>query len=86
MTGDNVGEIVRELRTMRGLSQKELADRLGIERSQVSQIETGHYTPSINVLDTILGALDAHLEVELNEGGIATDTSGLDFPPAQAAL
>jgi putative transcriptional regulator len=38
---------VRELRTARGWSQQELAERLGVSRQTVNAIETERYDPSL---------------------------------------
>ena len=38
---------VRELRTDRGWSQGELADKLEVSRQTVNAIETGRYDPSL---------------------------------------
>jgi putative transcriptional regulator len=40
---------VRELRTDRGWSQAELAERLGVSRQTVNAIETGRYEPSLSL-------------------------------------
>lgn len=79
---EDLGELLKRLRLARGLTQSELADRLGVSKSQVSQIETGYYKPSLPVLETILVELDASLCICTEEGVIATDPSGLDLPPA----
>lgn len=63
------------------MGQRELADRLGIAKQQLYQIESGRYTPSLKVLESILGELDAHLLIELDEGGLFTDRES-DRPPA----
>jgi putative transcriptional regulator len=39
--------LVRELRTERGWSQGDLADRLEVSRQTVNAIETGRYDPSL---------------------------------------
>lgn len=39
--------LVRELRTERGWSQGELADKLEVSRQTVNAIETGRYDPSL---------------------------------------
>jgi putative transcriptional regulator len=39
--------LVRDLRTERGWSQGELADRLEVSRQTVNAIETGKYDPSL---------------------------------------
>ncbi len=38
---------VRELRTEQGLSQGELAQRMGVSRQTINAIETDRYTPSL---------------------------------------
>lgn len=40
---------VRELRTGRGWSQAELADRLGVSRQTVNAVETLRYEPSLGL-------------------------------------
>jgi putative transcriptional regulator len=42
-----VRNTVRELRTGRGWSQADLADRLEVSRQTVNAIETGRYDPSL---------------------------------------
>ncbi|MGH6655459.1 MAG: helix-turn-helix transcriptional regulator [Actinocrinis sp.] len=41
------GNTIRALRQDRGLSQADLAARLGVSRQTVNSIETGRYTPSL---------------------------------------
>ena len=81
VTAASVGGELRALRLLRGLSQKDLAHEVDISAPQVSQIETGRYVPSLETLARFLDVLDAHLEIELNEGGIF-DPSGSQEPPA----
>ena len=38
---------VRELRVFRGMSQGELATRLGVSRQTINSIENGRYLPSL---------------------------------------
>ena len=38
---------LRALRSARGWSQQELAERLGVSRQTVNAIETGRYDPSL---------------------------------------
>ena len=38
---------VRTLRVDRGMSQRELAETLGVSRQTVNSIETGRYDPSL---------------------------------------
>ena len=39
--------LVRELRTDKGLSQGDLADKLEVSRQTINAIETGKYDPSL---------------------------------------
>lgn len=48
-----LGNRVRNLRKERGWTQVELAELLGIDRSYLSEIETGKKDPSLRVLKTI---------------------------------
>lgn len=51
--------MVRKLRRWRDISQAELADRAGVSRQTIANIERGNYSPSVHLaLDvcTILGA------------------------------
>jgi transcriptional regulator with XRE-family HTH domain len=56
-----VGTRLRALRTGQGLSARELAERLGISASAVSQIERGKLQPSVSRLIAITDALDVPL-------------------------
>jgi len=38
---------VRELRTQQGLTQEEIAERVGVSRQTIISIESGRYNPSI---------------------------------------
>jgi transcriptional regulator with XRE-family HTH domain len=53
----NIGERLREERTRQGISQRELASRLGLSPSLISQIETGRSKPSVSTLYSIVTEL-----------------------------
>lgn len=48
-----LGNRVRSLRRERGWTQVEMAEMLGVDRSYLSEIETGKKDPSLRVLKTI---------------------------------
>jgi transcriptional regulator with XRE-family HTH domain len=48
-----LGSRVRVLRRKRGWTQVEMAELLGVDRSYLSEIETGKKDPSLRVLKTI---------------------------------
>jgi transcriptional regulator with XRE-family HTH domain len=56
---DTLGGRLRSKRTERGLSVRELARRIGISASIVSQIETGRIQPSVRTLCLIVNELGA---------------------------
>ncbi len=53
----DVGKQLKTIRTMRGLSQRELAKRSGVTNSMISQIEQNLVNPSVGSLKKILDAI-----------------------------
>jgi transcriptional regulator with XRE-family HTH domain len=62
-----VGRNVRRLRTAAGLSQAELAERMGVDRAYVSGLELGQRNPTIVTLWHITKALGANLRTLFEE-------------------
>lgn len=67
----NVGSRLKELRVKSGLSQRELAKRVGVTNSTISMIEKNNVSPSISSLEKILSGMSMSLlsffEVEEDE-------------------
>ena len=61
-------QVIR-LRTIRGLTQKELADLVGTTQSSIARLESGSQPPSWRFLRKVIEAMGGHLmlKVELNE-------------------
>jgi transcriptional regulator with XRE-family HTH domain len=57
-----MGEHLREARRNRRLSLRDLAQRLGVSPSLISQIETGRANPSVSTLYAIAAELDVSLD------------------------
>jgi transcriptional regulator with XRE-family HTH domain len=57
-----MGERLRAARQARGLTLRELAIRLGVSPSMISQIETGRASPSVSTLYAIANELDVSLD------------------------
>ncbi|MFC1551723.1 helix-turn-helix domain-containing protein [Candidatus Latescibacterota bacterium] len=66
---DEEYEVVRQIiraRIAAGLTQKELAERIGTQQSNVSRIESGNSNPSMAVLKRIAEATGTKLHVALS--------------------
>ncbi len=59
---DGIGGRLREERTNAGLSQRELARRLGLSPSLISQVESGLSKPSVGTLYAIVTELGVSLD------------------------
>lgn len=61
---------VRRHRTAAGMTQQELADRVGVTRQTVLSIEKGKYTPSVALAMSIAKVYAVSVEAlfELDEG------------------
>jgi transcriptional regulator with XRE-family HTH domain len=57
----DIGKRLRELREAKALSQRDIEDRTGLPRNYISQIENGHLTPTLPVLERWAKALDVEL-------------------------
>ena len=60
-----IAQDVAERRQQRGLSQRELAERVGTTQSAIARLERGGRPPRIDTLLRIADALDCDLAVEL---------------------
>lgn len=63
----NSALLVREARLRTGLTQRELAERLGTTQSVVSRWESGGVHPSAETLSSIIEACGLELHVALTE-------------------
>jgi len=60
-----IADKVAERRVAKGLSQRELAERVGTTQSAIARLERGGRPPRIDTLLKIAEALDCELLVEL---------------------
>ena len=65
----SLGDRVRDARVSKGLALRELARRIGIAPSYLSDIEYDRRTPSEEVLGTICGELDLDVDTMLALAG-----------------
>jgi transcriptional regulator with XRE-family HTH domain len=77
-----VGERLRARRRERRLSLRDLAGRLGVSPSLISQIERGRAKPSVSTLYALVAELDVSLDELLFNDDWPTDHSGAVVPDA----
>jgi transcriptional regulator with XRE-family HTH domain len=51
-------------RSEQGLTQEELAARTGLQRSNISRLESGNYNPSVDLLSRVARGLGKELHIE----------------------
>src|SRR3989442_2049918 len=78
---EDVGQRLRAHREARSISLRELARRLGLSPSAISQIETGKSRPSVSTLYSIVSELGMSLDELFSGGGAAAE----EAPPSRTA-
>ena len=59
-------QIIIKKRIGQGLTQKELARKMGTKQSSISRFESGNYNPTIDFLKKIATALDVQLKITVS--------------------
>ena len=70
-----------ELRRMHGMSQEELADKIGVSRQTLSKYENGESLPDIEKCKQIADVFGVSIDDMLNYGIEDPDNMGLAVPP-----
>jgi transcriptional regulator with XRE-family HTH domain len=70
---DGIGDRLREERVKAGISQRELARRLGLSPSLISQLESGLSKPSVGTLYAIVTELGLSLDKVIRGEDFSTD-------------
>jgi transcriptional regulator with XRE-family HTH domain len=81
---EDIGTRLREERDRVGISQRELARRVGLSASMISQIESGQSKPSVSTLYGIVTELGVSLDDIFGGNGVAATVD--DAPEAGAHL
>ena len=63
-----VRSIIKQ-RTMKNMTQAELARKVGTRQSAIARLESGMYNPSLRFLKKIARALDASIVISFRDGG-----------------
>jgi DNA-binding XRE family transcriptional regulator len=71
---------IRSLREKKGLSQRELAERVGTTQSAIARLEAGNVSPSLPTLDKIAAALDAEVSLAIVDMGERARTAAGGCP------
>lgn len=58
MNNEKTGKLIRTLRTEKGITQKELAEKIQVSNAAVSKWENGHGFPDISLLEPLADTLD----------------------------
>lgn len=65
--GINVARAVRDVRSSRNLSQRQLAGRMNVPRTYISKIENGKAVPTLGSLERLAKALEVEICVLLRD-------------------
>lgn len=52
-------------RLKKGMSQKDLAEKIGTKQPAIARFESGYYNPTISFLKKVSEALDSKLEIKI---------------------
>ena len=59
-------KMIIKKRAQRGITQKQLANKIGTKQPVISRLEQGTYNPSIKFLQRVAYALDAKLRISIS--------------------
>ena len=62
-TRDRIGLRIMALRKLAGLTQEQLSERAGLQRSHVSRIEAGKYAVTLETIQAIAEALGMTVDI-----------------------
>lgn len=63
----NIGERIRKIRIEKGMTQKEIAEKCGINDANIRKYESGRQNPKIDTIEKIAKALDVEISELLFE-------------------
>lgn len=56
---------IARLRILRGLTQEQLAEKVGTKQPSIARLESGRSTPTLDFLQRVAEALDAQVEIRI---------------------
>ncbi|UOG42878.1 helix-turn-helix domain-containing protein [Leptospira noguchii] len=63
---EKLGTNIRSLRSKKGWSQTELAEKIGVHLTHINRIENGKYLPSLDTVVFLADALESSLDILVN--------------------
>lgn len=73
-----IGQRIRKIRKAHGLSQEELAEKVGISTTHMSHIETGNTKLSLPVFVELAEALEIRTDEMLSDSDLATRGAAIE--------
>ncbi|MBD2752624.1 helix-turn-helix domain-containing protein [Spirosoma validum] len=64
---EQVGELIKQTRKEKGLTQKELGEKIGVSESMINKYESGKQNPTIATLSKIIEALGVRLKISVEK-------------------
>ena len=62
-TRNRIGQRIAQLRKLAGMSQEQLSDRAGLQRTHISRIEAGKYAVTLETIQSIAEALGMTVDI-----------------------
>ncbi len=62
-TRERIGRRITALRKQRGMTQEQLAERCGLQRTHIARIETGRYAANLETIQAIAEAMDMEVDI-----------------------
>jgi HTH-type transcriptional regulator/antitoxin HipB len=76
-TSKQIGDVIQRQRRLKNLTQSELAQRSGLRQEKISKIEAGEPGTRIEMICTLLAALDLEVTIAPRSKGSAKDIEEL---------
>lgn len=73
-----IGQRIRKIRKAHGLSQEELAEKVGISTTHMSHIETGNTKLSLPVFVALADALEVRTDEMLSDGEFSARSASIE--------
>lgn len=66
---DLIGETIKNIRQEKNLTQEQLGKLVGVQKAQISKLESGNNNVTVNTLLKVFNALNANVKFQINVEG-----------------